>query len=70
VPVPDFSLTRIDVDEPTGLDAGGPCIVLVTSGAMSVDEVRVGPGHGAFVPAGYRTTVSGTGQVFVATVGT
>jgi mannose-6-phosphate isomerase len=70
VPVPDFSLTRLDVDEPTGLDAGGPCIVLSTSGEVSVGDVPVGPGHAAFVPAGQPTTVSGTGQAFVATVGT
>jgi mannose-6-phosphate isomerase len=70
VPVPDFSLTRLDVDEPTGLDAGGPCIVLVISGDVSVDDLRIAPGHAAFVPAAHRTTVSGTGQAFVATVGT
>jgi mannose-6-phosphate isomerase len=69
VPVPDFSLTRLDVDEPTGLDAGGPCIVLATSGSLSVDDVGVARGHAAFVPAGHRSTVSGTGQAFVATVG-
>jgi mannose-6-phosphate isomerase len=69
VPVPDFSLTRIEVDEPTGLDDAGPCVVLCTSGAVTVGGVSVASGNGAFVAAGLRTTIAGAGEVFVASVG-
>jgi mannose-6-phosphate isomerase len=69
VPVPDFSLARFDIDEPTGLDAGDPCIVLATSGPMLVDDVSVPRGHAAFVPAGHGVRVAGAGEVFVASVG-
>jgi mannose-6-phosphate isomerase len=69
VPVPDFSLTRLSVDEPTGLDAGGPCIVLNTDGELSVDDVAIARGHAAFVPAGHRCTLAGSGEAFVASVG-
>jgi mannose-6-phosphate isomerase len=69
VPVPDFALTRIELDEPCGLDDPGPCIVLCTAGHAQVGEVRVVPGSAVFVPAGQRATISGAGQVFVACVG-
>ncbi len=69
VPVPDFALTRIEIDEPTGLDDAGPCIVLCTSGQIDVGEVVRPCGHAAFVPAGVATTLAGAGEVFVASVG-
>jgi mannose-6-phosphate isomerase len=69
VPVPDFSLTRLQIDEPTGLDDMGPCIVLCTSGNVTVGDVPVSPGHAAFVPAGTPTRIGGAGIVFVAGVG-
>jgi mannose-6-phosphate isomerase len=69
VPVPDFALTRLDIDEPTGLHDAGPCIVLCTSGAVSMAGVSLRPGHAVFVPAGESVTIGGGGQVFVASVG-
>jgi mannose-6-phosphate isomerase len=69
VPVPDFALTRIELDEPTGLDDAGPCIALCTAGQAAVGDVDLRTGHAAFVPAGLRTTISGAGEVFVASVG-
>lgn len=69
VPVPDFALTRIEVDEPTGLHDDGPCIVLCTSGSVSVGGVPLAPGHAAFVPAGEAVTIAGAGLAFVASVG-
>jgi mannose-6-phosphate isomerase len=69
VPVPDFSLTRLEIHEPTGLHDTGPCIVLCTSGGVTVDEVPVGSGQAAFVPAGTPTRIAGDGVVFVASVG-
>jgi mannose-6-phosphate isomerase len=69
VDVPDFSLTRLEVDEPTGLDDPGPCIVLPTEGTVRVGAVSLAPGHAAFVPAARPTTIDGTGVAFVAGVG-
>jgi mannose-6-phosphate isomerase len=69
VPVPDFALTRIEIDEPTGLHDDGPCVVLCTSGSVSVAGVAVASGHAAFVPAGEPVTIAGNGEVFVASVG-
>jgi mannose-6-phosphate isomerase len=67
--VPDFALTRIELDKPAGLDDAGPCIALCTFGAVTVGEVAVRSGQAAFVPAGERTTISGAGLVFIASVG-
>jgi mannose-6-phosphate isomerase len=69
VDVPDFSLTRLEVDEPTGLDDPGPCIVLASEGTVRVGAVWLAPGHAAFVPAAEPTTIDGTGVAFVAGVG-
>lgn len=69
VPVPDFALTRIELDEPAGLHDDGPCIVLCTSGSLTVGEVPVASGHAAFVPAGQPVSIAGSGEVFVASVG-
>jgi mannose-6-phosphate isomerase len=70
VPVPDFALTRLEVDEATGLDDPGPAIVLAVEGEVSVGPVALTAGRAAFVPAGEPTRVSGRGVLFVATVGT
>lgn len=70
VPVPDFGLTRLTVDAPTGLDDPGPVIVLGVEGEVRVGDVALPPGHAAFVPAGTPTTIGGAGLAFVATVGT
>jgi mannose-6-phosphate isomerase len=69
VPVPDFALTRLEIEAPLGLDDPGPCVALCTSGRVVVGEVAVLPGHAVFVPAGVPTSISGTGEVFVAGVG-
>ena len=69
VPVPDFALTRLEIDEPTGLDDHGPCIVLCTGGEVRVGEVLLRPGRAAFVAAGEPTTLAGSGEAFVAGVG-
>jgi len=69
VPVPDFRLTRLEVEEPTGLDDPGPLVVLCTEGDLRVAEVPLTPGRAAFVPAGTATTLAGRGTAFVAGVG-
>ena len=69
VPVPDFALTRLEIEEPTGLDDPGPCIVLCTDGSVEVGELALRPGRAAFVPAGEAATLTGDGTVFVASVG-
>lgn len=69
VPVADFALTRLDVDESTGLHDDGPCIVVCTWGAVSVADVPVPSGHAAFVPAGQHASITGSGELFVAGVG-
>ncbi len=70
VPVPDFRLVRLDIEEPVGLDDIGPSIVLCTDGKTEVGDVTLGAGRAAFVPAALHTRIAGTGQVFVAGVGT
>jgi mannose-6-phosphate isomerase len=69
VPVPDFALSRIEVDDATGLHDDGPSLVLCTSGSVSVADVRLRPGHGAFVPSGEAVVMTGSGEVFVAGAG-
>jgi mannose-6-phosphate isomerase len=69
VPVPDFRLTGLDIDGPTGLDDLGPCIVLCTDGKVEVGDVGLSPGRAAFVPATVATRITGSGQVHIAAVG-
>jgi mannose-6-phosphate isomerase len=69
VPVPDFRLTRLTVEEPTGLHDPGPMIALCTDGRVEIGGLPVRPGHAAFVPAGTAATVAGKGTLFVAGVG-
>jgi mannose-6-phosphate isomerase len=70
VPVPDFALTRIVVDDRTEVAAPGPRLVLCTHGKVRVADVDVQPGHAALVPAELAgATVTGSGTVFVATTG-
>jgi mannose-6-phosphate isomerase len=70
VPVPDFRLVRLDVEEPTSLDDLGPSIVLCMDGKTEVGDLRLGPGRAAFVPAALPIPIAGSGNVFVAGVGT
>jgi mannose-6-phosphate isomerase len=71
-PVPDFRLSVLDLDVAGGtaqLPAGGPSIVLCTSGALTVAGVGIAPGHAVFLPAGLSDlTIHGTGRAFLATV--
>jgi mannose-6-phosphate isomerase len=70
VPVSDFALTRLVVDDRREVAADGPQLVLCTAGAVRVAEVDVLPGHGALVPAALSgATVTGNGTAFVATTG-
>jgi mannose-6-phosphate isomerase len=70
VPVPDFALTRLVVDDRSEVAADGPQLVLCTEGAVQVADVAVPPGHGALVPAALSgAPVTGAGTVFVATTG-
>jgi len=69
VPVPDFRLTRLALDEPAGLDDPGPSIVLCTDGTVRVGELALTPGHAAFVSAGTAVTLDGAGTAFIAGVG-
>jgi mannose-6-phosphate isomerase len=69
VPVPDFSLTRLEIDERTGLHDPGPLIVLCTEGQLTVDGVALTPGRAAFVAAAEPVTLAGVGTAFVAGAG-
>jgi mannose-6-phosphate isomerase len=69
VPVPDFRLARLEVDEPIGLPDPGPAIVLCTSGEVTLAGLGLAPGRAAFVPAGVPATLAGTGVAFVAGAG-
>lgn len=65
VPVPDFRLRPVAVDGPVEVTAAGPRIVLVTSGAVSVDGIALGPGRAAFVRPGAVPVLRGSGQAYV-----
>jgi len=80
VPVPDFELGALDLDE--GLGKGGvalgnpgqPYLLLCVAGRLIVEalgtRVSLSPGQAAFVPARDGLfTVDGTGRGFAATVG-
>jgi mannose-6-phosphate isomerase len=76
VPVPDFRLSRIELDGRATHRDDGPCIVLCASGRVTVaadaggERVSLGPGHAAFVPASSpQLGLTGAGTVFVAGVG-
>ncbi|MCT1364506.1 MULTISPECIES: mannose-6-phosphate isomerase, class I [unclassified Microbacterium] len=76
VPVPDFALRRVRIDDTAvTLDVSGPTMVLATAGSVRVTaesgaEVSVPIGTVAFADADERSlTLSGAGEVFVATPG-
>ena len=71
VPVPDFRLTRLELeaDESMALDDPGPVIVLCASGEVTVGDVTLARGRASFVSAGTATTLAGEGLAFVAGVG-
>ncbi len=78
VPVPDFTLFRIDLDgtrPPVEIPAGGPRVLLTTVGDLFVGEsidgtpIEVPAGSAAYAPADTGALkVAGTGQLFVAAV--
>jgi mannose-6-phosphate isomerase len=69
VPVDDFDLTRIQLDEQVGLvGTSGPQVVLCTEGravlATADDEVELVKGRSAFVPAGVPVTARGPAVLY------
>ncbi|MFI1939659.1 mannose-6-phosphate isomerase, class I [Streptomyces purpureus] len=70
-PIDEFRLSRFvraPGAAPTDATAPTPQILLCTAGAVRVGELDLTPGQSAFVPAGEKTELSGTGTVFRATV--
>jgi mannose-6-phosphate isomerase len=69
VPVPDFALRELRLDGAAALEPGRPSIVLCVDGRAEMDDVVIGPGHAAFVPASAGAVLRGSATVFVATTG-
>jgi mannose-6-phosphate isomerase len=72
VPVEDFDLTRIQLDGRSGsLTTGGPQVFLCTEGTAVLtsvdDELTLGKGSSAFVPAGVPLTARGPALLYRAT---
>ncbi|MEU0392131.1 mannose-6-phosphate isomerase, class I [Streptomyces sp. NPDC006208] len=74
-PIDEFRLSRYVLApgaEPRDLSAHTPQILLCTAGGVTVGELTLTPGQSAFVPAGEKAEISGTGggpgTVFRATV--
>jgi len=72
VPVPDFDLTRVQLDDRSGsLATSGPQVVLCTEGAAVLTspdvELTLEQGASAFVPAGTPVTASGPAVLYRAT---
>ncbi|MFD9881373.1 mannose-6-phosphate isomerase, class I [Streptomyces alboflavus] len=70
-PIDEFRLSRFVL--PAGgaahdLTAGTPQVLLCTAGTVRAGDLALTPGQSAFVPAGEKVEVSGTGTVFRATV--
>jgi mannose-6-phosphate isomerase len=66
VTVPDFALQPVDLVDDLELPPAGPRIVVVTSGDITVDSVRLAPGRAAFVRPDHAATLGGSGQAFIA----
>lgn len=70
-PIDEFRLSRFVLPEGGAahdLTATTPQILLCTAGSVRAGELSLKPGESAFVPAGEKAEVSGTGTVFRATV--
>jgi mannose-6-phosphate isomerase len=72
VPVQDFDLTRVQLDEGSGvLTTRGPQVLLCFEGAVTLasadGELRLEKGQSAFVPAGAPVSASGPAVVYRAT---
>ena len=66
VTVPDFVVQPVDLAGDLELPPAGPRIAVATSGDVTVDTVRLAPGHAAFIRPDHAVTLGGTGQVFIA----
>ncbi|MZD08845.1 mannose-6-phosphate isomerase, class I [Streptomyces sp. SID5785] len=70
-PIDEFRLSRFVLPASSGrhdLTAPTPQILLCTAGTVRAGELELTPGQSAFVPAGEKAEVSGTGTIFRATV--
>ncbi|ARX83932.1 mannose-6-phosphate isomerase, class I [Streptomyces alboflavus] len=70
-PIDEFRLSRFVLPEGGAthdLTAENPQILLCTAGTVHAGDLALAPGESAFVPAGEKAEVSGTGTVFRATV--
>ncbi|WP_069463496.1 mannose-6-phosphate isomerase, class I [Actinacidiphila rubida] len=77
-PIDEFRLSRYSLapgSDPSVLEAGTPQILLCTSGIAHLETIgagngtlTLGPGESAYVPATERTSITGNGTVFRATV--
>ena len=72
VPVEDFDLTRVQLDDRTGvLTTAGPQVLLCTDGravlASGEDELTLERGQSAFVPAGEPVSVRGPAVLYRST---
>ncbi|GHC62895.1 mannose-6-phosphate isomerase, class I [Streptomyces flavofungini] len=70
-PIDEFRLSRFVLPEGGAahdLTTGNPQILLCTAGTVRAGDLALTPGQSAFVPAGEKAEVSGTGTVFRATV--
>lgn len=70
-PIDEFRLSRFVLPEGGAahdLTAENPQILLCTAGTVRAGDLALTPGQSAFVPAGEKAEVSGTGTVFRATV--
>ncbi|EPH42973.1 mannose-6-phosphate isomerase, class I [Streptomyces aurantiacus] len=70
-PIDEFRLSRLVLPEGGAahdLTTGTPQILLCTAGAVRAGDIALTPGQSAFVPAGEKAEVSGTGTLFRATV--
>ncbi|MDO4928903.1 MAG: mannose-6-phosphate isomerase, class I [Corynebacterium sp.] len=71
VPVPDFAIERVEIADAITRDLGQrPGIALCTAGELKVGDVEIAPAQAVWIPAHEGPwQVSGTGELFIATVG-
>ncbi|MFI7128173.1 mannose-6-phosphate isomerase, class I [Nonomuraea sp. NPDC050153] len=69
-PVPEFALTRYDLETPHTLPAGLPQIVVCVDGEARLADLTLRPGESAFIPAAAPSTpLAGKGTAYRATPG-
>ena len=69
IPVPEFSLRRVELDDSSVPVGPGPVVVIVTEGDVGIGDERFGGGESAFVPATDTVAAEGTGIIFLVGVG-